>query len=185
VHFLPEFGDRQLSEIAPEDVQIFINQKRLEGKAHQTLTNLKWGLSSIFESAIKHGYIKVNPAAGAGLPPKGVKEKIKLPTGDQLIRLIQALQEPYSTMVYLVSVSHIRPEELVFRWSDLRPDTKDLWIVRAMNKGKFHTPKYQEGHRMVRLTETDVERLLSLKRRVNAQEMIGCFPTALRRAERR
>jgi hypothetical protein len=124
---------------------------------------------------------KVNPAAGADLPPKGVREKIKLPTGDQLIRLIGALQEPYSTMVYLVSVSHIRPEELVFRWSDLRPETKDLWIVRAMNKGKFHTPKYQEGDRIVRMTETDVERLLSLKRRVNAKDDDWMFPNRIKK----
>lgn len=45
--------------------------------------------------------------------------------------------------------------------------------MRAMNKGKFHTPKYQEGDRIVRMTETDVERLLSLKRRVNAKGVVG------------
>jgi integrase len=181
VHFLPEFGDRQLSEIAPEDVQVFINQKRLEGKAHQTLTNMKWGLSSIFESAIKHGYIKENPAANADLPPKGVKEKVKLPTGDQLIRLIEALQEPYSSMVYLVSVSSIRPEELAFKWDDLKAEERNLWIIRAMNKGKFHTPKYQEGHRIVRLSEADVERLLSLKRRVHAQDGDWMFPNRIKK----
>lgn len=180
-HYLPEFGDRELSDISPEDVQIFINQKRLEGKAHQTLTNLKWGLSAIFESAIKHGYIKVNPAAGTDLPPKGVKEKVKLPTGDQLLQLIEALPEPYSSMVYLVSVSSIRPEELAFRWFDLEPEERNLRIVRAMNKGKFHTPKYQDGHRVVRLTETDVERLLSLKRRVNAKDDDWMFPNRIKK----
>ena len=104
-HYLPEFGDRELSDISAEDVQTFINQKRLEGKAHQTLKNLKWGLSSIFESAIKYGYISVNPASRADLPPEEVKEDVELPTPDDLVRLIEELKEPYSTMVYLVSVS--------------------------------------------------------------------------------
>jgi Phage integrase, N-terminal SAM-like domain len=67
-HYLPEFGDMQLSEISIEAVQAFLNQKRLEGKAVQTLRNLKWGLSSIFESAIKYGYITSNPAPAADLP---------------------------------------------------------------------------------------------------------------------
>jgi hypothetical protein len=50
-HYLPEFADMQLSEITVEAVQTFINQKAKEGKAVQTLKNLKWGLSSIFRAA--------------------------------------------------------------------------------------------------------------------------------------
>jgi integrase len=95
--------------------QVFINQKRLEEKKQQALKNLKWGLNSIFESAINFGYISVNPAPRVNLPPKEVKEKVKLPTPDDVVRLIEELPEPYSTMVYLVSVSSIRPEELAFK----------------------------------------------------------------------
>jgi hypothetical protein len=32
-HYLPEFGDFELSDITAEDVQTFLNQKRLDGKA--------------------------------------------------------------------------------------------------------------------------------------------------------
>ncbi|MCU1222340.1 MAG: hypothetical protein JWQ42_433 [Edaphobacter sp.] len=42
-HFLPEFGNMQLSEITAESVQDFFNLKAKEGKAVQTLKNLKWG----------------------------------------------------------------------------------------------------------------------------------------------
>lgn len=42
-HYLPEFGDMQLSEISIEAVQTFLNLKANEGKATQTLKNLKWG----------------------------------------------------------------------------------------------------------------------------------------------
>jgi hypothetical protein len=34
-HYLPEFGDMQLSEISIEAVQTFLNQKAIEGKAVQ------------------------------------------------------------------------------------------------------------------------------------------------------
>ena len=101
-HYLPEFGDRELSDITAEDVQTFLNQKRLDGYAVQPLKNLKWGLSSIFESAIKYGYIKSNSVCRANLPPQGSKERKELPSGDQLMQLIAALKEPISTMVYLV-----------------------------------------------------------------------------------
>jgi integrase/predicted DNA-binding transcriptional regulator AlpA len=180
-HYLPAFADMELSDITSEDVQIFINQKRLEGKKQQTLKNLKWGLSSIFESAIDFGYLSANPAPRVNLPPEEVKEDIVLPTPDHLIQLIEELPEPYSTMVYLVSVSSIRPEELAFKWSDLKPELCNLKIVRAMNKGKFHTPKYQKGHRIVRLTEADVDSLLSLKRRVNANDDDWMFPNRIKK----
>jgi integrase/predicted DNA-binding transcriptional regulator AlpA len=180
-HYLPAFADMELSDITTEDVQIFINQKRLAGLKQQTLKNLKWGLSSIFECAISFGYLSANPASRVLLPPEEVKEDPELPEPDQLIQLIDELPEPYSTMVYLVSVSSIRPEELCFRWSDLKPELCNLQIVRAMNKGQFHTPKYQKGKRIVRLTEADVDRLLSLKRRVNAQNDDWMFPNRIKK----
>jgi hypothetical protein len=74
-HYLPEFADMQLSEITVEAVQTFINQKAKEGKAVQTLKNLKWGLSSIFRAAMKYGYMTSNPAR-ADLPPEDLKSRI-------------------------------------------------------------------------------------------------------------
>jgi integrase/predicted DNA-binding transcriptional regulator AlpA len=179
-HYLPEFGDMELSDISAEAVQTFLNQKRLDGKAVQTLKNLKWGLSSIFESAIKYGYISSNPAPGADLPPEEVKEPQQLPTGNQLTLLIDHLQEPYSTMVYLVAVSSVRPEELAFKWTDLKSDTRDLWVVRAMNKGKFHTPKYHRANRPIRLAQADVDRLLALKVRKKAKDGDWMFPNRIK-----
>jgi hypothetical protein len=104
----------------------------LAGKAVQTLKNLKWGLSAIFEAAIKYGYITFNPARGTDLPPEEIKEPKQLPTGDQLNRLVERLQEPASTAVWLVAVSSIRPEELAFKWKDLDAGRRMLWVVRAV-----------------------------------------------------
>src|SRR5260370_1146231 len=145
-HYLPEFADMQLSEITVEAVQTFINQKAKEGKAVQTLKNLKWGLSSIFRAVMKYGYMTSNPARGADLPPEEVREQKRLPTVDQLIQLIDALKEPISTLVYLVSVASIRPDELAFKWKDLVPETRNLWVVRAVTQGKLHTPKYYSSY---------------------------------------
>jgi len=179
-HYLPEFGEMELSDISAETVQTFLNQKRLDGKARQTLKNLKWGLSSIFESAIKYGYMSSNPASKADLPPGEVREPTKLPTGEQLRSLIDALEEPLSTLVYLVSVTSIRPEELAFQWKDLDPVNRNLWVVRAVNQGKIHTPKYHRANRPIRLTAADVERLLRLKQRSKAAEDDWIFPNRIR-----
>jgi hypothetical protein len=135
------------------------------------------GLSAIFEAAIKYGYITSNPARSTDLPPEGIKEQKQLPTGNQLI---EGLKDPTSTAVWLVAVSSIRPEELAFKWKALEAEKQLLWIVRAVNCGKLHTPKYHRTNRPIRLTEADVERLLALKARMRT----GCFRTGLRRARR-
>jgi Phage integrase, N-terminal SAM-like domain len=100
-HYLPEFGDMQLSEISIEAVQAFLNQKASEGKSVQTLKNLKWGLSSIFVAAAKYGYMTSNPARGADLPPENIREQAHLPDHGQLNALIEKLPEPVSTAVWL------------------------------------------------------------------------------------
>jgi integrase len=179
-HYLPEFGPMQLSEITPEAVQQFINQKASEGKAVQTLRNLKWGLSSIFVAAVKYGYISSNPARNADLPPEGIKEEQELPTGNQLLHLIDRLEEPIATATWLIAVTSIRPEEIAFKWKDLNAEKRELKIVRAVNQGELHTPKYHRMNRPIRLTEADVERLLALKERVNGQEEDWMFPNRIK-----
>lgn len=122
-----------------------------------------------------------NPAASADLPPKEVKERPRLPSGDQLVQLINALEEPISTLVYLMAVSSIRPEELAFKWADLDAVNLDLWVVRAINQGQIHTPKYHRKNRPIRLTEADVQHLLALKEKMNAQDDDWMFPNRIRR----
>jgi hypothetical protein len=64
-----------------------------------------------------------------------------LPSFGQLNQLIECLEEPISTAVWLVAVSRIRPEDLAFQWKDLDAEKRELWVVRAVNRGKLHTPQ--------------------------------------------
>jgi integrase len=133
-------------------------------------------LSSVFSAAVKYGYIKSNPVRSAELPPEGIREEAKLPSAFELELLIASLPEPLSTAVWLVAVTCIRPEELAFKWSDLDVGKRQLWIIRAVNRGKLDTPKYHRSNRPIQLTEVDVERLLALKQRMNAGDDDWMFP---------
>jgi integrase len=103
---------------------------------------------------------------------------MELPTGNQLNQLIQCLEDPIGEAVWLVSISCVRPEELAFKWIDLDAKKRDLWVVRAVNRGKLHTPKYHRSNRPIRLTQADVERLLALKARVKAKDEDWVFPNS-------
>jgi integrase len=90
--------------------------------------------------------------------------------------LTERLKEPVSTAVWLTAVTCVRPEELAFKWKDLDAGRRELWVVRAVNRGKLHTPKYHRANRAIRLTGTDVERLLALKDRTKAKDDDWMFP---------
>ena len=59
----------------------------------------------------------------------------------------------------------------------------NLWVVRAINKGKLHTPKYHRANRPIRLAEADIERLLALKERMKAQEDDWMFPNRIKKGK--
>lgn len=65
---------------------------------------------------------------------------------------------PLGEAVWLVAVTCIRPEELAFKWSDLDVEKCQLWIRRAVNRSKLHTPKYHRANRPIQLTPGDVKR---------------------------
>lgn len=125
---------------------------------------------------MKYGYVQVNPVRGADLPPEEIRKQAQLANHEQLNALIQRLPEPVSTTVWLCAVACVRPEELAFQLKDLDANKRMLWIVRAVNRGKLHTPKYHRANRPIRLTEADVARLLALKRLRGAKEDDGMFP---------
>jgi integrase len=50
-------------------------------------------------------------------------------------------------------------------------------VVRAVNRGKFHTPKYHRVSRAIQLTPEDVQRLLALKKLMNASDTDWIFPS--------
>ena len=131
----------QLSDIDAETVQAFLNNKVADGYAYNTLKNLKWGLSSVFAAAVKYGYIKSNPVPAAELPPEDIREEAELPQASELELLIAHLPDPLNEAVWLAAVACIRPEELAFKWSDLDPVKRQLWIVRAVNWGGTAHPQ--------------------------------------------
>jgi hypothetical protein len=90
----------------------------------------------------------------------------------------RALEEPYSTMVWLHAVAIPRPSEgFAFKWSDLNTETNQLMVVRAVNRGQFHPPKCHRVNRPVQLTPADVQRLLALKKLLNASDSDWIFPS--------
>lgn len=99
-HIQPAFGEWKLSEIREEDVQRFINRKRLDLQWN-TVKNIKWVISSVFSAAKKYRYVNHNPVHEVELPPEPVWPLKDLPTPEQLQSLIEVLDGEEKVMVWL------------------------------------------------------------------------------------
>jgi integrase/predicted DNA-binding transcriptional regulator AlpA len=177
-HLVPYFGDMLLCDIDTEMVQAFINKQIAAGYSYDTIKNHKWVLSAVFKQAVKLKYIKSNPVRDTDLPPQDVKEDPVLPLPNEINQLIEHLPYELGEAVWLVSITCIRPEELAFKWCDLDAEKGRLWIRRAVNRGKIHTPKYHRNNRPLQLTQEDVYRLLKLKQVQGAKDEDWIFPNA-------
>ncbi|MCI0721721.1 MAG: tyrosine-type recombinase/integrase [Acidobacteria bacterium] len=177
-HVLPEIGDRQLVEVTSEDVQTLINRKVADGLSYNSVKNIRMVLSAVFTAAVKYGYRKENPARQTEMPPEPVRVLPPLPSEEELQHLIDALPEPYCTMVLLVCVSGVRIGELLaLRWRAVDWKRRCLWVVEAVSRGSFHSPKTHRSLRPILLAEEDLKRLAEFRRRTpNASEDDWLFP---------
>lgn len=105
--------------------------------------------------------VQSRPSCGSSAG--GNQGRAGAPDSNQLSLLIDRLDEPIATATWLIAVTSIRPEEIAFKWKDLNAEKRELKIVRAVNQGELHTPKYHRMNRPIRLTENDVERLPSVE----------------------
>jgi integrase len=164
-HVLPEFGTRRLVEVTPEKVQSFINRK-VGSVAWNTVRNIRTVASAIFAAAVKYGYLRSNPVRSVELAPEPVKLLPSLPSDEQLQRRLDELCEPYRTMVWLVCISGVRIGELLaLRWRSIDWVRKFFWVVEAVDRKKFYSPKSHRSRRPILLTGEDLKRLREYRQR--------------------
>jgi hypothetical protein len=61
VHLAPFFGDRPLQRIEPRDVEAFIAASRRSGQSVKSTLNYLGLLHSVFEHAVRRGWVASNP----------------------------------------------------------------------------------------------------------------------------
>jgi integrase len=167
-HVLPEFAGSQLAEVTPEGVRFVINRKA-RSVAWNTLRNIRTVSSAIFAAAVKYGYVRSNPVRPVELQPEPVKLLPVLPSDKQLARPLDELPEPYRTMVWLVCISGVRISELLaLRWRAVDWDRSCFWVVEAVDRNRFYSPKTHRGRRPILLADEDMKRLTEFRR------LIGC-----------
>ena len=153
-HLLPRFGDKPLSEITRQEIQVYVAHLIQQGYAPKSIDHTIDVLSAVLRTAVKWGHLQENPARGVELPTlKTVRPKWAL-TPEQAARLLDKLSPLGRAMVGLAILSGLRRGELfALRWRDIDEEARTLTVREAVYDGTFSTPKTEAGLRQIPLSD--------------------------------
>jgi integrase len=153
VHLVPFFGDRPLSAIDVELVELFIEAKQQEGKAPKSIQNYAGFLGSIFGYAAKRGWCSRNPVALADKPYVPQSPDVRFLTLDELDAILAAVPETdlgrTDRLVFLAAAmtGMRRGEVVAARWQDVDWQARVIRVRRNFTRGEFGTPKTRRSSR--------------------------------------
>ena len=138
LYLIPTFGSLCLRDLTPLSLQKYISGFRIEEPsarqkspekngprqelARESVDKIRDVLSSVLGSAVKYGYLITNPAEAIQLPPsrRGARRQKPFIRPEQFSVLVELIQEPYATMVYVAVYTGLRVSEVIgLRWSDI------------------------------------------------------------------
>jgi len=135
---VPFFGDLALRDLNTITLQEYFSGLRA---GHSSAMKIKDALSSVLGSAVRFQMLVRNPIEGIKIPlPRTGKRTKPHITPEQLELLVNAMAEPYATMVYVCVMSGLRVSELIgLKWEDVLPDA--LVIDERYCRGDWGCPK--------------------------------------------
>ena len=158
-HILPAFGQRELSGITTEDVQLFLNER--SHLARKTLSCMRHFMGEIFKDAKEDGLIEKDPTASRRIAIPSVKsyerEALPLEQFKNIIASLDSLSTDDRRMLALMMFTGMRRGEVLgLRWEDIDTDAGFIHVRRNVthaggNKPIIGTPKTAKGNRDIPL----------------------------------
>jgi integrase len=140
-HILPSLGDMLLTDIAPINVEAFIQEKTKSGYSPKTLRNIVVQLNSVFHLAVDNDLIGRSPVRDRHKPVCHRKEK-PVWTAEQLRNILETLPAAFRCLFVCVALTGIRLGELLaLKWRYVDVEAKTLRIAHSLWKKQLVSPK--------------------------------------------
>jgi integrase len=156
----PTFGSMCLRDLSPRTLQLYFSGMANDGIAHATALKVRDALSSILRSAVQYDCLVKNPLDGLTLPPDRKARRSKpFITPAQLADLLEAMPEPYASMVYVAVWTGLRVSEVIgLRWRCIHADA-----ITIEERGDWAAPKTNASAATIGVDPEVIERIQRLK----------------------
>lgn len=133
---IEEFGDRDVTEITPGDIAVFINNFAEGGRADKTVRTQLMVINLIFKHAINYCGININnPARDITVPKHLPKHKMTSPSIEDIQKIKDNVNEPFGLFFYIAALTGMRKGELLcLEWTDVSIKDRTIFV----NKSLYH-----------------------------------------------
>ena len=146
VHLKPIFETSCLRDLTAMTIQRYLSGLGASELSHESIDKVRDVLASILGAAVQYQYLVTNPVEGLRLPrPKRGRPKKRFIEPQQFMKLVQLIQEPYATMVYVSVFTALRVSELIgLKWGDIHADS--LTVDERYCRGDWGAPKSEASN---------------------------------------
>jgi len=160
-HLNPEFGTLMLREITLEPLQRYFTELQRSPLSSESVDKIRDVLAAVLRTAVDYGRLPSNPATKVRLKrrAKGAKPYLRI---DQFYTLLEAMAEPYATMVYVAVFTGLRVSELAaLRWRNVHETS--VTIEERYSRGDFDQPKSHASRATIPVDGHVLQRIEQLK----------------------
>jgi len=173
-HLNPFFGQMQMRDLGPEEVQRFVSSVQVSPK---TKKNLVATLQMLWKSARTWGYVAHDAVSDVVLPKRHRMDQRSY-TLEEIQRTLEAAKEPEHTLYWLAAETGMRGGELCgLQISDFDFELRSVRVNRSVWRGKVQSTKSEHPERCFALSPQLVYHLKEYLRRWTPNEKGWLFAT--------
>jgi integrase len=164
-----------LREITLEALQGYFTRLQQSKLSPESIDKIRDVLSAVLRTAVDYGRLASNPAEKVRLRRKRLKAQKSFLRIEQFDFLLEAISEPYATMVYVAVFTALRVSELAgLRWRNVH--SHSITIEERNSRGDWDQPKSESSRATIPVDAhviQRIERLKSMEVVVRAGHAIG------------
>ncbi|MEO5925666.1 MAG: tyrosine-type recombinase/integrase [Bryobacteraceae bacterium] len=162
VHLKPEFGGLMLREITLERAQSYFARLQRGNLSAESLDKIKDVLSALLRTAVDYGRLNTNPAEKIRLKKRRTNKAKPFLRIAEFNALVEVLEEPYATMVYVAGFTALRVSELAgLRWRNV--GVNSITVEERYSRGDWDEPKSNSSKATISVDEHVIQRIHALK----------------------
>jgi integrase len=162
---VPQFGEVPLGDLTALTLQRYFSGLGTSKIGSDTVLKIKEVFSSVLSSAVRYDLLTRNPMLAVNIPRnKVVNRKKQKPhiSPEEFHKLVQLVDEPYSTMIYTAVFSGLRVSELVgLKWEDVHDDA--ITVDERFCRGDWSITKTAASAMTISVAASVIARIRRLK----------------------
>ncbi len=168
-YLIPTFGDAPLRDMSTLNLQQYFSGLGASALNGGTVLKIKEVLSSVLGSAVGYELLAKNPMLAVRIPRnKVVNKKKKKPhlTPEEFEQLVNFVEEPYSTMIFVAVHSGLRVSELVgLKWEDVHDEegAEAITVDERYCRGDWSVTKTVASSTTIPVDRSVTDRIRRLK----------------------